>query len=209
MTAVYIIGGILLFLLILLIVPVSVCLDYSDRLIIKVSYGGIKVFDSGKPKKEKAAKPEKEKKSAAKKGKKKPEKQNFISRIFKEKGTVGGVKFCFEVIKSALSRIIWVIRRIKIKKLILSITVSSDDAANTAVVYGAVCAAVFPVTALIKENTKIGVEQISVSTDFDKLSPVINAAVSLKTRLVYAVIAAVSMLFSYVRIKKESEKNER
>ena len=206
MTAVYIICGILLF---LLTVPVSICLNYSERFVIKVRYGGIKVFDSGKPEKEKAAKPKKEKKGGAEKGAGKPEKQNFISRIFKEKGKIEGVKFCFAVIKSALSKTIWVIRRIKIKKLFLSITVSSDDAANTAVVYGAVCAAVFPVIALIKENTKIGVERISVLTDFDKLSPEINAAASLKTRLIYAVIAAVSMLFSYVRIKKESEKNER
>lgn len=207
MTAVYIIAGILLFLLILLLIPVSADLSYFDRLIVKVRYGGIKVFDSGKPKKEKPAKPAKAR--AEKEGKKKSEKQNFISRIFKEKGTVGGIRFCFAVIKSALSRIIRVIRKIKIKKLALNITVASDDAATTAVSYGAVCAAVFPVIALIKENTKIGVEEVNVSTDFDKLSPEISAAVSLRTRLIYAVIAAVSMVFSYVRIKKESEKNER
>ena len=63
--------------------------------------------------------------------------------------------------------------------------------------------------ALIKENTEIGVERINVTTNFDRMSPEIEAAVSLKTRLIYAVIAAVSMLFSYLRIKKESEKNER
>lgn len=202
MTAVYIIGGILLFLLVLLFIPVSVELAYCDRFIIKVRYGGIKVFDSDKPKKEKVPKGKTKNKTAEKKSGEKPEKQSFISRIFKEKGKIGGIKFCFEVIKSALSKIIWVIGRIKIRKLILSITVSSDDAANTAVAYGAVCAAVFPVIAVIKENTKIGVEKINVSTDFDKISPEIEAAVSLKTRLIYAVIAAVSMLFSYVRIKK-------
>lgn len=209
MTAVYIIGGTLLFLLILLLIPVSADLAYFDRFIIKVRYGGIKIFGNDKPKKEEVTGEKAEKKSTEKKSGEKAGKTNFISRVFKEKGKIGGVKFCFAVIKSALSKIIWVIRRIKIKKLILSITVSSDDAANTAVAYGAVCAAVYPVIALIKENTEIGVERINVTTNFDRMSPEIEAAVSLKTRLIYAVIAAVSMLFSYVRIKKESEKNER
>ncbi|MBO4433541.1 MAG: DUF2953 domain-containing protein, partial [Clostridia bacterium] len=135
--------------------------------------------------------------------------ENFITRIFKEKGKIGGLKFCFSVLKAALSKIIWVIKKISIKKMFLDITVSSEDAAKTAVTYGTVCAAVYPVVALIKENTKIGVSEVNVSTDFDKISPIIKAAITFKTRLIYAVIAAVSLFFKYLQIKKESEKNER
>ncbi|MBO4733470.1 MAG: DUF2953 domain-containing protein [Clostridia bacterium] len=205
MTALYIIGGILLFLFVLLLIPVSAEISYIDDFNLRVKYGVIKVFDNAKPKKEKKAKPKKPKGDRAEKGKK----ESFISRIFKEKGKIGGIKFCFAILKAVFSKLIWVLKKISFKKLFLDITVSSDDAANTAVTYGAVCAAVYPVIALIKENTKIGVSEVNVSTDFEKISPVVKAAVAVKTRLLYAVIAAVALLAEYLRISKESERNER
>ena len=208
MTALYIIGGILLFLFVLLLIPVSAEISYIDDFNLRVKYGIIKVFDNLKPKKPKKEKPKKSKSDSGKK-KEKPKKESFISRVFKEKGKIGGIKFCFAILKAVFSKLIWVLKKISFKKLFLDITVSSDDAANTAVTYGAVCAAVYPVIALIKENTKIGVSEVNVSTDFEKISPVVKAAVAVKTRLLYAVIAAVALLAEYLRISKESEKNER
>ena len=212
MTALYIIGGILLFLLLLLIIPVSAEIGFLDTFAVCVKYGGIKVFDTSKPKKVK--KPEKEKPRSGKKQdeklkKDKPKKDNFVTKIFKEKGTIDGVKFCFAVIKAGLQKVIWILKKITFKKLFLDITVSSEDAATTAVAYGGVCAAVYPVIAIIKGNTRVGVSEVNISSDFDKISPVIKAQVTVKTRLIYAVIAAISFIFSYFRIKKESGKNER
>ena len=213
MTAVYIICGILLFLIVLLLIPVSVEAGYFDSFSARIRYGGIKVLDTSKvkkPKKEKPKKKEKKKPKSDKKAKSEsPKKENFITRIFKEKGKIGGVKFCFAVLKAALSKTVWLIKKISIEKMFLDITVSSEEAAATAVTYGTVCAAVYPVIAVIKENTKIGVSEVNISTDFDKISPIVKAAITFKTRLIYAVIAAVSLFFRYLQIKKESEKNER
>ena len=211
MTALYIIGGILLFLFLLLIIHVTAEIGYHDTFIARVKYGFITVFDTekpSKPKKPKKAKKEKKKSESPKDGKPKKKKEGFITRIFKEKGKIGGIKFCFAVIKAGLIRIIRLIKKIEFKKFCLDITVSSDDAADTAIAYGTVCAAVYPVVAIIKENTEIGISEIYISTDFDKLSPEIKAQITVKMRLIYALIAALSFIFAYLRIKKESEKNE-
>lgn len=207
MIALYIVGGVLLFILLLLLIPVSAEVGYIDTVSVKVRYGGIKVFDNSAAKK--PAKESPEKPAIESESKDKPKKENFISRIFKEKGKIEGIKFLFSVLKAALSRIIWVIRKIKISKLFLSILVASDDAATTAIAYGALCAVVCPVLNLIDQNTDIGVKEVNISTDFDKLSPEIELSVTAKTRLIYATVAAISMLFAYLKIKKESEKNER
>lgn len=206
MTALYIIGGILFFLLLLLIIPVSAELSYFDRFTVLVKYGGIKVFDSDKPQKPK--KPEKSESVPQKKDNKAAKKEGFIKKIFREKGKIGGIKFCFAVLKVALSRIVWVIKKIKFRKLILDIKISSDDAATTAIAYGTVCAVVYPVVNIITRNTDIGIKSVNISTDFDKISPEISVSFSLKTRLIYAFIATISLFFAYIRIKKESEKNE-
>ena len=209
MTALYIIGGVILFFFILLIIPVSADIGYRDIFAVSVKYGGIKVFDSTKPKKVKSVAADKKEPGKPREKGKKPKKDNFITKIFKEKGKIEGVKFCLALIKLAFSRIIWVIKKIKFKKLFLDISVASDDAANTAISYGALCAAVYPLVNFIDQNTGFGVKKVNIYTDFDKLSPEIEVSVSAKTRLIYAVIAAVSMLFAYLRLKKESDKNGR
>lgn len=208
MIALYIIGGILLFLLIVLLIPVSADMSYKDKLFVAVKYGGIKVFDSRKPEKEK---PENKQapKTPQKPPEEKPKKENFFTKTFNEKGKIEGIRFFAQLIKAGISRIIWVIRKIKFRRFFLDISIASDDAANTAIAYGAVCAAVYPTVNFIDQNTDLSVKKVNIYTDFDKLSPEIEAAVSVKTRFIYAVIAAISFFFAYLRIKKESDNNER
>ena len=149
MTALYIIGGILLFVFLLLIIPISVFFEYDDDFALKIRYGGIKILDlkwikklisyftekSKKPKKEKKQKKQKKPKKE-KPGKEKKKSENSIIAYFKKKGVIESVRFCLAVLYAALSRIVRVLKHIRIKKLFLDITVSSDDAANTAIVYG-------------------------------------------------------------------------
>ena len=208
MIALYVTGGILLLLFCLLIIPISVELRFHDEVSALVRYGGIKVFDTSKN-------PEKTEKLAAAHGKKntgdgkkakKPKKNSFIAEIFEKKGKIEGIKLCARLIKAVLLKTVWVIKRIKFRNLFLDICVSTDDAANTAIVYGEVCAVVYPVINLIDNMTTLTVKKVNVRTDFDKLSPDIEAAVLLKTRLIYGLIALISLYFTYLKLKKESDK---
>lgn len=194
-------------LLLLLLIPVGADIAYRDTLALALKYGGIKVYDSKKKRQPSQDNVKSEERSKEKAQNKK--KENFISKIFKEKGKIEGIKFCFSLIKAVISKIVWVIRKIKFKNFYLNISVASEDAAKTAVIYGTVCAAVYPVITLIDQNTDLHVKKVNIYTDFDKLSPEIEVSVSIKTRLIYAVIAAVTLFFEYLRIKKESDKNGR
>ena len=208
MISVYIIVGILLLLLLLLLIPISADMGYRDKFEISVRYGGIKVFDSTRPKKQKPPAPKKEVK-APETIRKPLKKESFIDKIFRERGKIEGIKFCFSLIKAAFSRIIWLIKKIKFKRLILNISVASSEAANTAITYGALCGTVYPIINLIDQNSCIGVKKVNIYTNFDKLSPEIETLISAESRLIYAVISAISLLFAYLRLKKESDKNER
>lgn len=209
MIALYIIGGIILLLLLLLILPVSADMRYKDKLTVSVIYGGIKVFDSSKPKEEKPQMLEQSKNEQEKPTEEKQKKENFITKIFNEKGKIEGIKFLSSLIKLAVSRIIWLIKKTKFRQFFIDISIASDDAANTAISYGVVCAAVYPIINLLDQNTDLSVKKVNIYTDFDKLSPEIEAAISVKTRLIYAVIALISVLFAYFKLKKESDKNGR
>ena len=203
MIALYIIGGIILLLILILIIPISADIRYKDELFVKVKYGSIGVFDSSQHNPEN----EKEKPSVKKENKKaKEKKENPITKIFNEKGKIEVIKFLACLIKYAISRIILVI---SFRKFFVKIVVSSDDAANTAIAYGAVCAAVYPIINIFEQNTNLSVKEVGIYTDFEKISPEIETAVTLKTRLIYAVIAGISLLLEYLRIKKESDKNGR
>ena len=203
MTALIIVFSVLLLIFILLLIPVSADFLCKDKVLLKVKYGGIKVFDTNKTKKQ-GSEP-----SGEEHPKENKKKDNFISQIFKEKGKIDGIKYLFTLIKLLLSRIIWLIKKIEFKKIFLDITVSSDDAATTAVSYGALCGVVYPVVNIIGQNGKIGFKEINIRTDFDKLSPLIEIGITAKTRLIYAVIGAIVFIFEYLRLKKESEKNGR
>ena len=208
MIALYVTGGILLLLFCLLIIPISVELRFHDEVSALVRYGGIKVFDTSKnpEKTEKLAAAHVKKNTGDGKKAKKPKKKSFIAEIFEKKGKIEGIKLCARLIKAVLLKTVWVIKRIKFRNLFLDICVSTDDAANTAIVYGEVCAVVYPVINLIDNMTTLTVKKVNVRTDFDKLSPDIEAAVLLKTRLIYGLIALISLYFTYLKLKKESDK---
>lgn len=73
MTALYIIGGIILFFVLIFSVPVSVILDYADKTVVAIKWLFVKipVFDSSKPKKEKKKKDKNKKKKKDSDGEKK------------------------------------------------------------------------------------------------------------------------------------------
>ena len=88
MTALYIIGGIILFFVLVFSVPVSVILDYAEKTVVAVKWLFIKipVVDTSKPKKEKKKKDKKGKKDKDKKEDEKPEEEPETESVQDEQG---------------------------------------------------------------------------------------------------------------------------
>ena len=207
MTAVYIIVGLILLLAVLLLIPVFVYAEFSGEFSAKIKYGFITVFDTEKKKpKRKDNKHEKQNKPKEK-PKSKSKKKSKPSLLFEKKkselGLFGAIKYFLDILKDLLARILWLVKRIDFKHFKLDLTVASDDAAKTAVTYGEVCTAVYPILSLLNANTNLSLKQVNICADFNKTAIDAEISVILKTRLIYFAIMGIKTLFAYKNLIKE------
>lgn len=140
--------------------------------------------------------PEKEKKAKKKKKKKEPEKTEKKKKegFFSHQTSDFGVYDYIELIKIVLEKFV---AKIYFEKLDVDITVSSDDAAQTALNFGRLNAAVYPLAGLINGHKKIKSLHIGITPDFTKTNSVYNAEAVAYIRI-YNVIAAVISIIKYL-----------
>lgn len=212
MTALFIVLFIILLLLIILLLPVTADLSYKGELSYRFKYAGITLFDSEKmvdiknvKRKKKNKKQDKEKSSEEQD---KP-KENFFKKIYNQKGFFGTVRYCANLLGIILKKLLWVVKHFKFRRFNLDVTLASEDAANTALEYGGVCCAVYPVLSLLESTADFKMKQVNISADFDKTEPEFQISLSVTTRLIYWLIAAISAIIEYFKLqRKERENNE-
>ncbi len=201
MTALIIAVCVLLLLAVLAVCSVSLVFCFDGETKTKIKYAGITVFNSEKKHKIKVS----DKKQSAK-PQKKEKKENAFKKIFKEKsekeGTFGAVKFFFDEVKTVISKTGKLLKKFKIRDFRLNITVATDDAAKTAIEYGAVCTAVYPTLSLLSEKADIDIKKVDISTDFNKTAYDTSLSFFAKTKLIYLVVFAFQI---YRELKKITE----
>ena len=203
MTALIIIAAIIILITALLFLPVSLFLSFNGDFSVKIKLGGICVFNSdntkpedGKP--EKNTKPEAEKADSG-------EKQNLFTALKAKLGFTGAVKEILYTVKSALVKIKKQLKKITVKRLTVDISIASDNAAKTAVEYGAVCAAVYPLLSFLESTADIGIKQINVSSDFNSQKPHFSFSAVVRLRIIYLIIAAFAAFCEYNKFKTRNE----
>ncbi len=213
MIALYLLLGVIavlfLVLILALFIPVKVKLKLSGKLEVFVLVLGIRIFSNEE-------KPQKKRKKTLKKAKKSEKKQpenkkkdNPFIRSVKEKGLLNTLEFYRSVVKAALSGIGFFLRRIKIRKFTLDITVATDNAAKTAIEYGEVCTAVYPAISFVASKINFKPQRIDISTNFDATAPEVYFYTEVSSNLLSVVMAAANGYKKYRRLKKESENSER
>ncbi len=155
MPIILIIVGILLLVYLLLLCPLVITADLSGEpeLFLKFLFLKFRVYPmkkKEKKKKEQDAKPKDKKKSKTK--------PHGISYYIDKYG---------ELIKSLLNSAGKLLKHIRLSRLDVSITVAHEDAANTAVEYGAACAVVYPIVSILESNVEVKESSISIKPDFD------------------------------------------
>lgn len=209
MTALFIVLSILFLLFLLLVLPITVKLNYNDGLICIIKYAGIVIFNSEKKVKLKKRKKRKKTHDNTAKNPQTKSKENYFKQIYKQKGFSGTVKYFFEIGIIVIKELWWVLKKFKFRNFRLRIVTATDDAANTAIEYGAICCAVYPVLSFLENKANFKNKSIDVYADFDKTEPEFAASIDVTVRFIYFLIAAISLLIEYIKIKrKESEKNE-
>lgn len=208
MIALIIIGAIVGLLLILLFLPITIDVSYDSEFLIKIKYSGITVFDNKKNEKKQKNKSKKQSKPQEKSAKTK--KDNFFIRTYKQKGLMGTIKYFSAILKIVLKKLVWLVKRFKFRRFKFDLTVATSDAADTAIKYGEVCAATYPVFALLQSVADFKSKDINISADFDKSKWEFKGSILVKTSAINWIIAGISVLIEIFKIqRKESEENER
>lgn len=141
------------------------------------------------------------KKSDSNKSKKdsKPLKEGYFKKLFDEKGVVEGVVHFLSLIKLIFSKIASLSSKCKINNLVLSVKTASDDAAETAIYYGAVSAVVYPAIGLLNGIFPIKKQKVNILADYNAKKPEIEFAATLKIRVFNLVKAVFSFIKDYIQ----------
>lgn len=194
-----VIAAVLLLLALLLFLPLCLEIRYSDRLCIIIRFAGIKLYDSTKNKKTGNTEGPDDK-SVVKK-----QTQGTLHRLSEKLGFGGAVSELFVFLKTVLSKIRHSLKHVKINRLVLDISVATENAAKTAVTYGTVCTAVYPVIALLEDCTTVKFKQVSLRADFNAAKPFFSGSGTVSLAPIHIIIAAVAVFNEYKKFKTRNE----
>lgn len=159
----YILLGLILFVMLLMLIPIRVYAHYHREFECTLYVGFVK-FSIYPPKPKKERRKKKLKTSEPQKEETKKEKQSFV----KEKGIV----FILELVKKIADLANTVLKdffkHILIKKLQLSISVAGSDAADTAIKYGQCCSAAYPAVSIIASSMNCPKYGVDILPDFNE-----------------------------------------
>lgn len=169
MIALYIVLGILALLFLCLLLPVSLRVSYRGELWVRARILGVPVTlfprreKPGKAGAKRAAKPPSKRRQ---KREKEREKLIDLSRMLKEDGVGGTLRFFGE-----LAKLLWraarrVLRAVTVRKLWLRMRIGGEDAADTALQYGRACAALFPGIEMIGTLVRVRRRDVKVTPLF-------------------------------------------
>ena len=203
MIALIVLGSILLLLLILCVLPLTINFSYEHDLLFKIKYAGITLVNNEKESSHKKHSSKNIEKKAPQK------KENFISKIYKQKGLLGTVRYFSDVITIILKKFFWLAKHFKIRRLKFDLIIATDDAARTAIQYGEVCAALYPLFTALQAFTNLKPKSININADFDKTKWEFKTHVLVKAKLCFWLVATIGVITQYLKLqRKECEKHE-
>lgn len=198
--ALSVIFGILLLLLLLLLIKVRLNVVYDGEPTVRLKY--LFLTFTLYPKKEKVKKAKKTKKQKTVKKSSEPKKKKDIRRMFsfyKEIVT--------EVILPASSRLL---EKLTVRVNSLKVTVASDNAAETAILYGVAsggCAMLFELLSQISNFSSASRDDVYIGCRYDTDETTCKADIELRLRALFAITSLLPPLMRYLEIKEEFGKN--
>lgn len=191
-------------LLILLIFPIRMKLTYTDDFSFSVSYlfFTFSIYPSAKEKTESKRAVKKEKKPSEKSEKKKEEKNTPFSSLQKlgaAEGVEGAVDFVKEVSSIVINTTGKLCSHLIVNLIDVRMDVAAQDAAQTAILYGRVCTAVFPVIEALCSVSKVRRYFVEINPDFLANKTKSDMTVIFSVRVMFIISAAFAALFRYIK----------
>lgn len=188
MTALWIIGGIILLIALLLLLSVTVYVKIGETVQVKIGACGLRftVFPS-KEKEKKGKKPEKPKAAV-------PE-EKAGARSFSETAA-----FAVAILKAVVPGAVGLVRKIRVTRMRVFLSVGAEDADTAAVRYGQTCAGVYGVLACIDKAMTLKVKEVNVVPDFVTGEVRYDISFCAKLRIGSAAAAALGILFKLAAV---------
>ena len=194
----------LVFISFLLISSVKLVIKIDKKVFFSVSFLGIRLFlyDSSV-----------EKTSASKMEKTKIKGKggftSFLKRYAKGKTKPELIKELFDIIKILCVRFKKILCHIRFQKVNMNLTVATEDASSTAILYGKFCSVIYPLITLLENTVNFSPEKIFVNTDFNNQEIIFSLNGIIKIRLWFILCFAVSTAFNVFKIRIGDIKNGR
>lgn len=188
MLALWIILGILALVVLLLVLPLQIFLKYTPErgLQYRIKYcfwtltDSAKNEEASKKSRKKPAEQEKSKKTKKSKSKDRSGAVSFLlsflglddvssaakaKQSISENGLLETIGSVFTAVKNLFSRLFGLVSKGVFRKFDLSITVGDSDAADAALRYGTICAAVYPLLTLLDSSMKFRSRNVDIRCD--------------------------------------------
>jgi len=209
MTAIWIIAAVVVAICLLLIAPLKAEVILRDEISVTVIYLVLKFkFPNVSPKQ--GQRPDTPKEHNAQKS----AQLGYIKKLIDKKGFAGAVYELLDILQLLFKKFMRLLSHIIVKNFNLKIRVGSDDAAVTALEYGAVCAVVYPTLGLAESLLKFKKQKTDISCDYNSENSVLEMDATLKIRLIFLIMAGISLVLSYIKYaignnnKKDGVTNE-
>ena len=198
MLALYIITGVLLLLFLLMLFNIYIYADYNNELFLslKVAFIKIKLLPQKPEKKKTKPKTKKEKPE-----KKEKQKSFDLKKYVKQKGVSGILNIVKSISKLVSGTLKDLFSKITVTELMIDIKVAGDDAGDSAVKYGRVCAVLFPALKLITDVVRVDRYEVNVNPDFsDEPENLAKAKVTAKIRIISILKIVFSKAFTALKL---------
>lgn len=191
-----IIGAVVAIIIIFLNIPIVLQFKADDKTDFSIKFLFFKIYPL-KPK------------NIKNKGKKKSKKPNYLEKLIEKKGFKSAVDEIISYLKIIFNALKGVHKKIKIDSFDCRITVATNDAAETAIAYGAVCAAVYSLMGFLSSVINFNYKDIIINSNFDNDKYDLYLFFKLKIKIFHIITIIIKMLFDLIKNKKEVLSNER
>lgn len=198
MTAWIIIFGIIAFIFLLLICPLSFSIVYDGDFELKIRYLFL-CFRIFPPKEKKHRKSKNKKKQKSEKEKPQEEKKNSVFDFVKEKGLSGLTEMLKSLANTVENAVSSITKHLVISKLDVNVLVVGEDAADTAMKYGYICSAVYPLISIIDNHVKKCKHSENIVAGFNDPEMKIVCAVKIRIKPIFLLITAVKTAFNGIK----------
>lgn len=199
-----ILAVIFLLILLVLIVPVNVVIQKDSqklaKIYVKILFLSIGDADSTSPIIKKITGKFNNKKEKDSTEQKKEAEQKEKKTSPKSKTNIGDT---IGTITRIIKEVIWLFKRVKLKKLFISYIGGGDDPAKIATDYGIACATIYPLLGYVSSITKVDSKKVNIDIkcDFERESTHFDFDIVFSIRIIFGVFAAIRFLINHIKNK--------